>query len=399
MSLLAWIAGLTCLLTVIVDAFQTIVLPRRPRGHFRITRIFYVLTWTPWSAIMRRIKTNKLRETLYSIYGPGSLLALLGVWAALLLTGFALIYYALGSPFTDGTFIHDPSPLRMDFYVSGTTLFTLGLGDVLPRAMKAREMLVLESGMGLGFVALVIGYLPVVYQAFARREVAIALLDARAGSPPTATELLRRHSFAGIGRHSDGVAAMIVLLEEWERWSADLLESHISYPLLCYYRSQHDNQSWLSAIVAVLDTCALLVSSVQDASARQAQLTFAMSRHALVDLAQVFGQAPFQPNACQDRLAGGQFERMCEELGNAGVKVCTDEEAKARFQTMRSKYEPHACALSAYLGMPLPPFVPVQGAKDSWQTAARVAFEAFHSGKVHVDKQAHEIHHDDGHGH
>jgi hypothetical protein len=272
---------------------------------------------------------------------------------------------------------------------------------VVPRAMKVRELLVLESGMGLGFVALVIGYLPVVYQAFARREVAIALLDARAGSPPTATELLRRHSFAAIGDHKDGVAAMIVLLEEWERWSADLLESHISYPLLCYYRSQHDNQSWLSALVAVLDTCALLITSVQDASARQAQLTFAMSRHALVDLAQVFGQAPFQPSACQDRLAGGQFERMCEQLGNAGVKLCTDDAAKERFQLMRSKYEPHACALSAYLGMPLPPFLPVEGAKDSWQTAARVPIvaEAIHSGKVHVSTQSNAVHHDDGHGH
>jgi hypothetical protein len=391
MQKLAWIAGLLCICTVLLDAFQTIVLPRRPQGRFRITRIFYLLTWIPWSAMTRRVQTRKVRETLYSIYGPGSLLALMVVWAVLLVIGYALIYYAMGSPFTDGMMIHGASPWRTDFYVSGTTLFTLGLGDVLPRAMKARELLVLESGMGLGFVALVIGYLPVVYQAFARREVAIALLDARAGSPPTATELLRRHSFAGVDGYPGGVAALIVLLEEWERWSADLLESHISYPLLCYYRSQHDNQSWLSALVAMLDACALLICSVQDASARQAQLTFAMSRHALVDLAQVFGQAPFQPSACEDRLAGGQFELMCEELGKVGVKLCTDAEAKERFQLLRAKYEPHACALSAYLGMPLPPFLPLKGAKDSWQTVARIprAAETIHSGKVHVQEDAH----------
>ncbi len=182
---------------------------------------------------------------------------------------------------------------------------------------------------------------------------------------------------------SDGVAALIVLLEEWERWSAELLESHISYPLLCYYRSQHDNQSWLSALVAMLDACALLICSVQDASARQALLTFAMSRHALVDLAQVFGQRPFQPSACEDRLAGGQFELLCEELGKAGMNLCVDAEAKEKFQLMRAKYEPHACALSAYLGMPLPPFLPAKGAKDSWQTVARVpkAAETIHSGE------------------
>jgi hypothetical protein len=398
---LIWIAGLLCIATVVLDAFQTIVLPRRPQGRFRITRIFYLFTWLPWSAMTRRMQNRKVRETLYSIYGPGSLLALLGVWAILLLTGFSLFYYALGSPFIDSMQLHGASPWRTDFYVSGTTLFTLGLGDVLPRAMKARELLVLESGMGLGFVALVIGYLPVVYQAFARREVAIALLDARAGSPPTASELLRRHSFEGVDGYPGGTAALIVLLEEWERWSADLLESHISYPLLCYYRSQHDNQSWLSALVAILDTCALLICSVQDASARQAQLTFAMSRHALVDLAQVFGRAPFQPSACEDRLAGGQFELMCEQLGNVGVKLCTDAEAKEKFRLFRAKYEPHACALSAYLNMALPPFIPARDAKDSWQTAARVRVIAhgIDPAKVQISVQSNALHHEDEHGH
>ncbi len=139
MRILACIAGLVCILTVLLDAFQTIVLPRRPRGRFRITRIFYVLTWIPWSAMTRRVQNRKVREALYSIYGPGSLLALLVVWAMMLVTGYALIYYALGSPFTDGLMIHGASPWRTDFYVSGTTLFTLGLGDVLPQSMKARR--------------------------------------------------------------------------------------------------------------------------------------------------------------------------------------------------------------------------------------------------------------------
>ena len=149
-------------------------------------------------------------------------------------------------------------------------------------SLAARALIICESGMGLGLVALVIGYVPVLYQAFSRREVSVALLDARAGSPPTSTELLRRHAFEG------GQEALTVLLAEWERWSAEILESHISYPLLCYYRSQHDNQSWLSALVAMLDSCALLISIMEGASARQAQLTFAMARHALIDLGHVF---------------------------------------------------------------------------------------------------------------
>jgi hypothetical protein len=372
MQILAWVAGLLCLSTVLVDAFQTIVLPRRPRGRFRITRIFYRLTWMPWSAVTRRIRQRRVRETFYSIYGPASLLMLLGVWALLILTGFALIYYALGSPFHELTVVEHATAWRMDLYVSGTTLFTLGLGDVMPRTLAVRALMVMESGTGLGFVALVIGYLPVVYQAFARREVAIALLDARAGSPPTATELLRRHSFDAPENHRSGEAALIVLLEEWERWSADLLESHISYSLLCYYRSQHDNQSWLSALVAVLDACALLMANVQNASSRQARLTFAMARHALVDLAQVFGRTPFRPSECEDRLAEGQSQKMWELLEQAGVNVHTDEEAMDRLRELRALYEPHACALSAYLGIALPRWVPDPMARDSWQTVAHV---------------------------
>ena len=369
MHLLAAIAGILFLAIVLVDAFQTIVLPRRPRSRYRLTRYFYILTWTPWSAFTRRIQQRRIRETLYSIYGPGSLLLLLVVWALMILTGFAFIYFALGSPFTDPAHGHlVPTCL----YVSGTTLFTLGLGDVVPRTLAARALLVLESGTGLGFVALVIGYLPVVYQAFARREVAIALLDARAGSPPSAGELLRRHAFTSPGcTAKDGTAALIVLLEEWERWSADLLESHISYPLLCYYRSQHDNQSWLSAVVAMLDTCALLMACVQDATARQAQLTFAMSRHALVDLAQVFNRAPFTPSACMDRLSGGRFQQLVDQLQQYGIPLHVDPASIERFRALRAMYEPHACALSVYLQIDLPQWFANPDARDSWQTVAR----------------------------
>ena len=139
------------------------------------------------------------------------------------------------------------------------------------------------------------GYFPVLYGAFSRREVWISLLDARAGSPPTAAELMRRHSYEGAEQ------ALSLLLVEWERWSAELLESHISYPLLCYFRSQHNNQSWISALTAVLDTSALLIAGVQGHEARQAQLTFAMARHALVDLAQIFPLAPVneRPTGCR----------------------------------------------------------------------------------------------------
>ena len=238
----------------------------------------------------------------------------------------------------------------------------------LCRTVAARALIILESGVGLGFVALVIGYLPVLYQAFSRREVSIALLDARAGSPPNAAELLRRHGFEG------GEEALTTLLAEWERWSAEILESHISYPILCYYRSQHDNQSWLSALVAILDTCALLISVLEGASSRQAQLTFVMARHALVDLGQVFHVQELEAGSVQreDRLPPAEFNRLCGALGENHLRLCGDPASAKRLHTIRALYEPHAYALSEYLRMTLPVWVTTPKEKDQWRMLTKL---------------------------
>jgi len=364
--ILTLIAGIACLVLALLDAFQTVILPRRATGKFRITRIFYIVTWAPWSWFSSKIRNERKRETMLSIYGPLSLVLLIGIWAGALVFGFALIYYALGSPFADP--LGRTVGLRSDLYVSGTTLFTLGLGDVVPHRYVIRDLVVLESGMGLAFVAMVIGYFPVLYSAFSRREVSISLLDARAGSPPTAVELLRRHSFEG------GNAALTLLLEEWERWSAELLESHISYPLLCYFRSQHTHQSWLSALTAILDTCALLISGVQDRPARQAQLTFAMARHALVDLAQNFSREPVRE--MPDRLSEEQFLLVYEHMCQSGVRLCRDAHSSTRLRQMRQLYEGYAEALSRHLCMSLPPWVAQHPYKDNWLSVARLRAEA-----------------------
>jgi ion channel len=375
MHLIALIAGLICCLAVALDAFQTIILPRRPAGRLRITRAFFILTWTPWRALAPRIRNAKAREQVYSVYGPLSLLLLLLVWAMLLLLGFALFFFAMGSPFADAAHLEESAWLAhfgSDLYVSGTTLFTLGLGDVVPRIWAARALIICESGVGLGLVALVIGYVPVLYQAFSRREVSVALLDARAGSPPTSTELLRRHAFEG------GDEALTALLAEWERWSAEILESHISYPILCYYRSQHDNQSWLSALVAILDSCALLISIMEGTPARQAQLTFAMARHALIDLGHVFhveAKAKIAESR-DDRLPAEEFAKLCEVLGDIGMRMCGDTASASRLRTIRVLYEPHAIALSEYLRMSLPTWIPEPNAKDQWRTIAKLRSEA-----------------------
>jgi hypothetical protein len=366
--ILALVAGIVLIYTVLLDAFQTIVLPRHASHRVRITSIFYALTWRPWVAASRLLRTPKKQESAFSFYGPLSLLLLLAVWAFGLVFSFAFFYYAIGTPFSDTVGLY---PFRTAFYVSGTTLFTLGLGDVVPRATIARELIVVEAGLGLGFLAVVVGYLPVLYGAFSRREVSISLLDARAGSPPTAAEIMRRHAFPG------GDVALTRLFIEWERWSAELLESHISYPLLCYFRSQHDNQSWISALTSVLDATALSIAVVKTDAARQAQLTFAMARHAVVDLSQIFigRRPPGYGKPVESRLTQDRFETLRSQLAVAGLTVCSDPASLDRLAELRAMYESHVQVLSDYLCMPLPPWVADRSFHDNWRTVARLRSE------------------------
>lgn len=359
MAAVAALFATVLILVVLWDAFETVVLPRRVTRKVRLTRLFYRITWQPWRAAARALPSAKRRESFLSFYGPLSLLLLLSVWAAGLVVGFALLHWSLGSALmvSDGA-----ANFVTDLYLSGTTFFTLGLGDVVPRTPLARLLTVAESGMGFGFLAMVIGYLPVLYQAFSRREVSISLLDARAGLPPTAGELLRRHSYP------HGLEALGTLLRDWERWSAELLESHLSYAVLGFFRSQHINQSWLSALTAILDTCALAMSSLQGACQRQAELTFAMARHAAVDLAQVFNTPPRPP--AQDRLPPARLAHLRATLATAGLRLREDEVAAQRLADLRRMYEPYVRSLADYLFLALPPWMPESRRPDDWQTSA-----------------------------
>jgi hypothetical protein len=350
------VLGIVLIAIVLWEAFETIVLPRRVTRRFRLTRFFYLTTWRFWSKAIGRIRKKRRRETLLSVFGPSSLLVLLSLWAGGLILGFGLVQYGLGSRLT---LAGEPAGWDTDVYMSGTTFFTLGLGDVTPTNWPARILTALEAGMGFGFLAIVIGYLPVIYQSFSRREVIISMLDARAGSPPSAAELLRRHS------QDSAFDALIELLRDWEEWSAELLESHLSYPVLAYFRSQHDNQSWLSALTTILDASALVLSGMEGAPARQARLTFAMARHTVVDLAQIFS---YTPGGHSDRLPPDDFTQLRTALISSGLRL-HDPDGQ-RLLKLRRMYEPYVQNLSEYLRMPLPSWVPAAIRKDNWETTA-----------------------------
>jgi hypothetical protein len=354
------VAVVAALLTLFIlwDAFQTMILSRRVTRRFRPTRAFYRLLWTPWRAVARRLPEGNWREDVLTVFGPLSLLMLITLWALGLIVSFALLHWGLGSQLRDA---YGASGFGMDLYMSGTTFVTLGLGDVTPSTPLARLLTVLESGMGFAFLALVIGYVPLISQAFSRREVSISMLDARAGSPPTAARLLCRHS-------DEGREDLLDLLRDWERWSAELLESHISFPVLSYFRSQHDNQTWVAALTTVLDACALLVARLDEQPVTMARLTFAMARHAVRDLCAVFRLEPASPAG--DRLPAAEEEHLQSVLAAVGLRLRSDETSVGKFVSLRSTYEPYVYALSNYLLMPLPPWVPRETAQPGWHTIA-----------------------------
>src|SRR5579859_2352382 len=265
--ILVLIIGIILVFAILQDSFEAIILPRRVSRRFRLSRMFYLSTWALWSAIARKMRPGNRREFFLSYYGPLSLILLLIIWASILIVSFASIQWGLRLPMNPPEKI---TSFGTYLYMSGTTFITLGLGDVTPLSGMGRFLAVAEAGGGFGFLALIIGYVPIIYQAFSRREVNISLLDARAGSPPSAAEMLRRHY------RTQRIEELMQFMRDWERWSAELLESHLSYPVLTYYRSQHERQSWLAALTTVPDTCALLIIGFENITTPTIRNTFAI---------------------------------------------------------------------------------------------------------------------------
>ena len=359
MNILTIIVSVLFIFTILQDGFETVVLPRRVTRRFRLSRLFYMTTWILWSSVARKMRPGNRRDLYLSYFGPLSLLLLLVFWAAVLVLAFALLQWGLTSALqapekhaTFGTYL----------YMSGTTFVTLGFGDVIPLFGMGRFLAVAEAGIGFLFLALIVGYVPIIYQAFSRREVEISLLDARAGSPPSATELLRRHY------RNQQVEELVRYLCEWERWCAELLESHLSYPVLTYYRSQHERQSWLAALTTILDTSSLFIVGFEGITAPTVRFTFAIARHAAVDLAQVYGIPPLNPK--RNRLSPADFAQMRAALSEVGLRLQLGADAEQRLSEIRRMYEPFINALADHLLLNLPPWIIASRTVDDWQTSA-----------------------------
>ena len=358
MKIFGTLLGAAVIVVVLWDTFETILQPRRVTHRFRFARFFYRWNWAIWAAVARRIPGGKRREAFLSFFGPLSLLGLFFAWVCGLILGFAVLNWSDQNAL-------QTADRRIDFgtylYMSGTTFFTLGYGDVTPTGHLGRTLAVTESGLGFAFLAVIISYLPGITQAFSRRETTISLLDARAGSPPSAAQVLVRLARA------KSLSQLHSYLVEWEVWSAELLESHLSFPVLSFFRSQHDNQSWLAALTCILDTCAVLLAEVKGCNPYRAELTFAMARHAAVDLSLIFRVPAGFEDVMGDRLGVEKRKALRGVLAEAGLELHDEEEGAKRLAELRGMYEPFVEALALRFLLTLPPIITEGEPIDNWQ--------------------------------
>ena len=334
-----WIAlpaGIVVLLWTLLDVFRTLVMPRAARGRLRLSRILFQPMWRPWRWVGLRRKTVQTRERVLAAAAPFFFFVLLVGWVLLALLGYALI---LWSP----AFVHGMGEGGGSFgnamYASGTSLFTLGFGGVATGWTRA--VVVAEGATGLGLFAVVIAYLPVLYQAFNRREVGVLLLDARAGSPPSGPELLHRMGSAGVA------SSLPELFAEWERWVADVLETHMSYPLLALFRSPHDDTSWVTSLGSVLDAATLIITSVEGEPNERAKLLHGTGVHAVEDLFYYLRLSERETLIQRD-----EFEDVLHDMKNDGFSVRPADEAFVRFTEKRAMYAPRLEAIALLLAAP-----------------------------------------------
>ncbi len=328
--------GLLCLALVFWDVFQTIVVPRPTASSLRIAKHLTRLSWRVWRRAFGGIRRPLVRERYLGVYAPALVLTMLGAWLAMLVLGFGLMLFAFGDELRPQ--VHD---LPTAAYFAGTSLLTLGFGDFVATAWPARVVTLMAAASGLGIVALSITYLFSLFASFQRREILVVSLSARAGAPASSIVLLETYAELGI------VGDLPVLFAEWERWSAEVLDSHVAYPILAFFRSSHDNVSWVNALGAVLDAAVLVLTTVKNVPRAQAELTKRVGAHFVEDLSNLLDLREQGAGLTQE-----DFDVAYEMLGQAGYELAPREEAWRLFQQKRATYSARLEALARYWAVP-----------------------------------------------
>lgn len=340
LNLLMFIAGAVIVLATFASALRTLILPRGTRDM--VTQTAFRLTWLVFGPLQRFAKTYESRDRIMAFYAPITIMLLVVAWLILVLTGYMLMYYASG--------VED---FARAFRLSGSSLFTLGFEDEDSVWMLA--LIFSEAAIGLGLVALLIAYLPTMYNAFSKREEAVNLLEVRAGSPPTAVEWLLR------SQRNDMLGSMSHSLEPWENWFAEVEESHTSFLPLVFFRSPQPDRSWITAAGAVLDTAAMMITVVDfPYDDMPLRLTLRAGYLALRRIADLFN-IEYNPDPTFPEepisISREEFDDACRQLREAGIPLYEDLDlAWQEFAGWRVNYDLTLISIASLIRAPYAPW-------------------------------------------
>lgn len=338
LQILSFVFGVTVVIWTLLSAVRAIVLPRGEQV-FLNAFIFRVL-WVLFRIRLKRVTDYSGRDRVMAIFGPIGLLLTPVVWIALILIGYTFIYWGLGV-----------QPLSAAYVLSGSSLLTLGFAREDALLMMTLEFT--EATIGLGLVALLITYLPSMYNAFSERERSVAMLEVRAGSPPSAVELLTR--FNRISQQSEFEARMADLFRDWEMWFAAVEESHTSLSALVFFRSPQPQNSWVTAAGTVLDSASIYASTLDVNNTAEAALCIRAGYIALRRISAVFNiqydpdPAPTDPIS----ITREEFDAAVRELAHQGLPLRADlDQAWRDFCGWRVNYDRVLLSMAAFTMAP-----------------------------------------------
>ena len=335
MEVVAFALGVLLLALTFWDLFETVVVPRPTPGWFRIGRYFVRGSWRGLRALHDG-RPERSYDRVLGLFAPAATVALLFVWLVSLILGYGLIMWALRDELRPV-----PADLGTTMYFAATSLLTIGFGDIVAEGAPARIIIITAAISGLGVVALVVTFLFSLYGSYQRREIQVVALQAAAGAPPSAVALLETYAQLGlVGRLPD-------LFIEWERWAAEVLDSHVAYPLLGYFRSSHDSLSWINALGTMLDGASLVLTTICDVPRGEAKLFKRVGTHLVEDIYNL----GFQAGETSD-LDRASFDLACDRLEAAGYKLEVRDVAWPHFKGARATYAARLEAMAAYWATP-----------------------------------------------
>jgi hypothetical protein len=339
-DILAFAIGVLVIFAALNDVFQTAIVPRAVGRRLRVGYYVWRWAWYVWPKVAWRIAAGdaERREDLLALFAPAMLMVLPIIWLGLLIVGFGAIFWSLR---------HGISPALHTFldgaYFAGTSITTIGFGDIVGRSFGARFFSILAAATGLGLFSIITAFLFSLFGSFQARETFVVLLGARTGVPPSGVDLLT------VAGHGGTTANLPTLMIDAQRWVAQVMESHLAYPALAYFRSSHDYQSWVGTLGTLLDAATLLITTIDDYGHGQARVLYDLGRHATHDLA---GHLGIEWSGTAPGLERSEFERACRRLGDAGYRIGDTDAAWHRFAALRGAYAPQLDGLARFFAIP-----------------------------------------------